>query len=110
MVIDSRPTATETFLQPPAGLLKVLKDPRTGESTYAFPLQTEAWIKMQDVVRIALSFPLSKPTFKSQYGDFSNEGVVETALMILGMLQTTASQYGDPETLISQIPDFQKAN
>jgi hypothetical protein len=65
---------------------------------------------MQDVVRIALGFPLSKSTFTSLYGTFTDEAAVDTAIDILGAIQQTASQYGDPQTLISQIEQFQKAN
>jgi hypothetical protein len=104
------PTDTQSFLAPPPHLLTQVTDPTTQQPTYAFPLQTTAWLKMQDVVRIALSFPLSKDTFVAKYGTFTDEGTVDTAVTILGALQQTANQYGDPLSLISQIAEFQKAN
>jgi hypothetical protein len=110
MVTSNAPADTQAFLAPPASLLTQLTDPNTGQDTYAFPLQTTAWLKMQDVVRIALSFPLSKDDFTSLYGTFTDEGTVDTALTILGAIQQTASQYGDPQTLISQIAQFQQAD
>ena len=73
---------------------------------YAFPLQTTAWLKMQDVVTKALAFPLSSANFEDLYGTFSDEGSLETAISILGQINTTAAKYGDPQTLISSLPDF----
>ena len=110
MVTGNPPADTQAFLAPPASLLTQVTDPNTGQDTYAFPLQTTAWLKMQDVVRIALSFPLAKDQFTNLYGTFTDEGSVDTALTILGAIQQTASQYGDPQTLISQIAEFQQAN
>ena len=109
MVTSNPPVNTEQFLSPPSGLLAPIVDPNTKQETYAFPLQTTAWLQMQNVVRIALSFPLSKDQFTNLYGSFSDEATVDQAIDILGKLQQTANQYGDPQTLISQLVQFQKA-
>ena len=65
---------------------------------------------MQDVVTKALAFPLSSADFQDLYGTFSDEGSVETAVSILGQINTTAAKYGDPQTLISSLPAFQQAD
>ncbi|WP_116001696.1 hypothetical protein [Roseateles depolymerans] len=85
-------------------------DPQTGKSDYAFPLQTSAWLKMQAVVKTAIAFPLTSDDFTNLYGDFSDEAAVTQAVGILGQIQKTASQYGDPQTLISQLSAFQQSN
>lgn len=105
-------TATEaatSFLSPATGLLTRQVDPRTNKEGYAFPLQTSAWLKMQVVVRHALSFPLTAKDFTNTYGTFSDEGAVTDALKVLGKIRTTAIKYGDPQTLISDIQKFQDA-
>lgn len=98
------------IIQPPAALLTAVTNPQTGQSDYAFPLQTSAWLKMQGVVKTALGFPLSDTNFTTLYGSFSDQAAVSQAVAILGQIQQTANQYGDPQTLISQIAAFQKAN
>lgn len=98
------------IIQPPSDLLTPQKDPNTGQDTYAFPLQTTAWLKMQTVVTTALGFPLSQDDFTRLYGSFSDEATVEQAVTILGSIRQTANQYGDPTTLISQLAAFQQAN
>ncbi len=98
------------LIQPPAELLTQVTNPTTNQADYAFPLQTNAWIKMQDVVTKALVFPLSSTNFQDLYGTFSDEGSVETAVSILGQINTTAAKYGDPQTLISSLPAFQQAD
>jgi hypothetical protein len=101
---------TNTLIQPPAGLLTQVTNPTTNQPDYAFPLQTNAWLKMQGVVTQALAFPLSSANFEDLYGAFDDEGSVETALSILGQINTTAATYGDPQTLISSLPDFQQSD
>jgi hypothetical protein len=98
------------FLQPPAALLTTVTNPNTNQPDYAFPLQTAAWLKMQAMVKTALGFPLTKSNFTNLYGTFTDEATVETALSILGAIQQTANKYGDPQTLISSLPQFQTAN
>ena len=98
------------FFAPPSTLLIQVTDPNTKQPKYAFPLQTSAWVQMQDTIRIALSFPLTKEDFKNKYGTFDDEATVETALTILGAIQKTAQDYGDPTTLISELPTFQTAD
>jgi hypothetical protein len=100
---------TDTLIQPPAALLITVTDPSTNQTDYAFPLQTTAWLKMQAVVATALAFPLTQTDFTNTYGTFTDEGVVETALTILGSINTTAAKYGDPTTLISSLESFQQA-
>jgi hypothetical protein len=104
------PNGTNPLIQPPAGLLTPVTNPNTNQPDYAFPLQTSAWLKMQGVVTTALAFPLSSATFQDLYGTFTDEGSVETALTILGQINTTAAQYGDPQTLISSLPAFQQSD
>ena len=103
------PNGTNPLIQPPAGLLTPVTNPTTNQPDYAFPLQTNAWLKMQDVVTKALAFPLGSADFENLYGTFSDEGSVETVLGILGQINTTAAKYGDPQTLISSLPAFQQA-
>jgi hypothetical protein len=100
---------TDTLIQPPEALLITVTDPSTNQTDYAFPLQTTAWLKMQAVVATALAFPLTQTDFTNTYGTFTDEGVVETALTILGSINTTAVKYGDPTTLISSLESFQQA-
>jgi hypothetical protein len=100
---------TDTLIQPPEALLITVTDPSTNQTDYAFPLQTTAWLKMQAVVATALAFPLTQTDFTNTYGTFTDEGVVETALTILGSINTTAAKYGDPTTLISSLESFQQA-
>ena len=101
---------TNPLIQPPAELLTQVTNPKTNQPDYAFPLQTSAWLKMQDVVTKALAFPLSSADFQNLYGTFTDEGSVETAVTILGHVNTTAAKYGDPQTLISSLPAFQQAD
>jgi hypothetical protein len=101
---------TSTLIQPPAGLLTQVTNPNTNQPDYAFPLQTEAWLKMQNVVTQALAFPLNSANFADLYGTFTDEGSVETALSILGQINSTAATYGDPQTLISSLADFQQSD
>ena len=53
---------------------------------------------MQDVVTKALAFPLSSANFEDLYGTLRDEGSLETAISILGQINTTAAKYGDPQT------------
>jgi hypothetical protein len=101
---------TITLIQPPAGLLTQVTNPNTNQPDYTFPLQNKAWIAMQDVVTKALAFPLNKDNFEDLYGTFQEEGSVEMAVSILGRINTTAAKYGDPQTLINSLSDFQQAN
>jgi hypothetical protein len=103
-------TISPQLIQPPAKLLIPVTDPTTNQPGYAFPLQTTAWLKMQDVVRIALSFPLTTDDFTNLYGTFTDEATVETAITVLGAIQKSAGDYGDPLTLISGLAAFQTAN
>lgn len=103
-------TDTNPIIQPPAALLTTVTNPNTKQTDYAFPLQTDAWLKMQAVVKTAIAFPLSAADFTNLYGTFTDEGSVESAVAILGAIQKTAAEYGDPQTLISELPQFQKAN
>jgi hypothetical protein len=102
--------ADNPIIQPPAKLLTPVNNPQTGQPDYAFPLQTNAWIKMQAVVNTALAFPLTTDDFTNLYGSFTDEAAVTNAVAILGQIQQTASQYGDPQTLISQLAAFQQVN
>lgn len=102
-------TDTDSMIAPPPALLTQVTDPNTKQTNYAFPLQTEAWLKMQGVVQTALAFPLTAEDFASTYGTFSDEGTVETAVAILGAISKTAGKYGDPQTLISELPTFEQA-
>lgn len=102
-------TVANPIIQPPAGLLTQVDNPQTQQPDYAFPLQTTAWLKMQTVVKTALAFPLSNAQFTSLYGSFSDQATVTAAVDILGQIQQTATQYGDPQTLVSQIGAFQTA-
>src|SRR4051812_17189521 len=104
------PTDTTTLFQPPTALLIEVVNPNTNETEYAFPLQTKAWLQMQDTVRTATGFPLSSDDFTNLYGTFTDEGSVDTAVNILGAIQTTAQKYGDPATLISELPAFEQAD
>jgi len=106
----SSPPAASSIIQPPSSLLIPVTNPQTNQSDYAFPLQTSAWLKMQDVVRQALAFPLTMNDFKNNYGTFNDEAEVTQAVSILGQIQQTANQYGDPQTLISQLSSFQQSN
>lgn len=106
----STDTDTNPIIQPPPALLTTVTDPNTKETNYAFPLQTQAWLKMQGVVKTAITFPLSADDFTSLYGTFSDEGSVEAAVAILGAIQKTAAKYGDPQTLINELPQFQQAD
>lgn len=101
---------TDPLIQPPPHLLTTVVDPTTKEPGYAFPLQTDAWLKMQTVVNRALAFPLSKDDFSNLYGTFTDEGTVQSALEILGQINTTAKNYGDPKTLISDLAAFQQVD
>lgn len=101
---------TYPLIQPPAGLLTQVTNPTTKQPDHTFPLQNDAWVKMQNVVTQALAFPLSSADFTDLYGTFSEEGSVETAVNILGQINTTAAKYGDPRTLINSLADFQQAN
>ncbi|GEO81115.1 hypothetical protein [Pararhodospirillum oryzae] len=103
------PDGSNPIIQPP-NLLVTKTNPTTGQQQQAFPLQTEAWLKMQNVVQIALQFPLSRSSFNDLYGDFSDEATVEQAVDILSSINQTASAYGDPTTLISDLTKFQSAN
>ncbi|APC14641.1 hypothetical protein BLL42_02420 [Pseudomonas frederiksbergensis] len=98
------------FIEPPAALLTKIINPLSGAGDYAFPLQTAAWIKMQAVVRAAIAFPVTNDDFNNLYGTFTDKAEVTSALALLGKIQETASQYGNPLTLISQLAAFQKAN
>jgi hypothetical protein len=100
---------TETLIQPPAALLTPVTDPDTGQTNYAFPLQTRAWLKMQTMVTMALGVPLSTTNFQDLYGTFTDEGTVETAVTILSAINSTAAKYGDPQTLITSLPQFQQS-
>lgn len=100
--------ATEQLIQPPEGLVRQV-EPAPGKQGYAFPLQTEAWLKMQVVVTTALAFPLTKADFAASYGNFTDQGAVEEALAILGEINTTVAKYGDPKTLISALKEFAEA-
>lgn len=102
-------TATDPLITPPAALLTQVTNPQTSQTDYAFPLQTAAWIKMQNVVRTALSFPLTTDDFTKLYGTFADETSVTQAVAVLGQVNTTSAEYGDPTTLISQISAFQQA-
>ena len=51
-------TDTNPIIQPPAALLTTVTNPNTKQTDYAFPLQTDAWLKMQAVVKTAIAFPL----------------------------------------------------
>jgi hypothetical protein len=106
----STENGTNTLIQPPAGLLTQVTNPQTNQPDYAFPLQTNAWLKMQGVVTQALAFQLNSAGFEDLYGTFNDEGSVETALSILGQINTTAAKYGDPQTLISSLRAFQKSD
>jgi hypothetical protein len=64
---------------------------------------------MQDTVRTALGFPLTSDDFTNLYGTFTDEGSVDTVVSILGAIQQTAQKYGDPTTLISELPAFEQA-
>lgn len=108
--MSSNPPIANSLIQPPSSLLTPVVNPQTGQSDYAFPLQTNAWLKMQTVVKTAVAFPLTSADFTTLYGDFSDEGAVTQAVAILGQIQQTANQYGDPESLISQLSAFQQAN
>lgn len=110
MQTNTATTPTDSLIQPPSGLLTTVIDPNTQQPTYAFPLQTTAWLKMQTVVNTALAFPLSSDQFTSLYGTFTDEGIVEQAVTILGAIQQTATEYGDPATLISELAGFQQAD
>ena len=102
--------ATDTLIHPPAALLTSARDPNTGQSTYAFPLQTQAWLKMQTVMTLALNhFPTNTTDFVNLYGAFSDQEAVEAAVSILGAINTTAAKYGDPRTLITSLPQFQQS-
>lgn len=103
------PADTDPLLQPPSSLLVQVTNPQTQQTNYAFPLQTTAWLLMQNVVNTALGFPLSSTDFTNLYGTFTDEATVEAAVTVLGAIKTTASQYGDPQTLISQISTFQQS-
>lgn len=98
-----------SLIMPVSSLLSST-DAGTGQPTYAFPLQTRAWLQMQVIVQTALSFPLSEAEFTERYGEFKAEATVETAVKILGQLQQNAAAYGDPKTLISQLTAFQGAD
>ena len=99
----------QTTLTPPSQLLITQTDPKTGKSQPAFPLQTKAWTKMQLVVKNALMFPTDVASFTTTYGTFEDMAEVQKAISILKAIQTTAKQYGDPQTLISDLPTFQSA-
>ena len=94
-----------TAIQPPQALLPTLP----GGTVVAFPLQTEAWIKMQSVIPTAMSFPLTQNDFTTSYGAFPDEAAVTNALKTLGAINTTAHTYGDPLALIASFAAFQQA-
>jgi hypothetical protein len=104
------PAVATPLIQPPASLLTTVTNPQTGQSDTAYPLQTAAWLKMQGVVNTAIAFPLSPSDFTNLYGSFSDEAAVTQAVTILGQIKQTADQYGDPQTLISQLAAFQQVN
>lgn len=99
-----------SFIQPTSGLVTKVTNPKTKQIDYAFPLQTSAWLKMQTVIRTALAFPITKDTFTDLYGTFTDEQTLLQAIAILKTINTTAQEYGDPTTLISNISKFQKAS
>lgn len=101
---------TGSPLAPPAKLHIVYTDPETQRETFAFPLQTAAWLKLQIAVSVALQFPLNAADFTEQYGDFADKDEVLQAVSVLSQIRTTAAQYGDPQTLISDIEKFQQAS
>jgi len=103
-------TIAPDFFSPSAKLLTTVTNPNTNQPSVAFPLQTKAWLKMQDVVRSALAFPLTQQDFTNLYGDFADEAQVEAALTVLAAINETAQDYGDPTTLISEIAQFANAN
>jgi len=104
-------TATTAFisLSPPDQLLTKVTNPKSNKTDYVFPLQTKAWLKMQAVTRTGLSFPITKDTFTKLYGTFANEGTVLAAVNVLKAINQILTEYGDPNTLISDIGKFQKA-
>lgn len=101
----STPTYAGMF-KPPSGLTITVTNPNTNQPSPAFPAQTAAWVRMQNVVNAALLFPSSQSDFTNLYGDFSDMGTVETAVSILGQVNATSNKYGNPQTLISQINQF----
>ncbi len=104
------PTANADFLSPGSKVLTQYINPHTKATQYAFPLQTQSWLKLQMVVTTALGFPLTKDDFTNLYGTFTDEGTVEQAVTVLGQIRTTATQYGDPTTLLSSIKQFENAS
>jgi len=109
-IVRSTAQADNPIIQPPSNLLTPITNPQTGQPDYAFPLQTAAWLKMQSVVKTAIAFPLTTDDFTNLYGSFTDEGAVTAAVAVLGQIQQTANEYGDPQTLISQLVAFQQAN
>ena len=101
--------AENPIIQPPK-ILKTVTHPETKEQSYAFPLQTEAWLKMQDVIQLALQFPLSSDNFVELYGKFADQAEVNQAAELMKNIRDTANQYGDPTTLISDLTKFQTAD
>lgn len=101
--------AENPIIRPP-NILTEVTHPETKEKNYAFPLQTKAWLKMQDVVHMALQFPLSAEGFTTRYGGFADQAEVNQAAGLMKNIHDTASQYGDPATLISDLAKFQTAN
>lgn len=99
---------TSTFLDPPPAL-STQYNPADGGTTYAFPLQTNSWLAMQTVIQQALLFPNTTTAFTNLYGAFSDADTVVQAVQILDQIQQTATQYGDPTTLISDLSAFQSA-
>jgi hypothetical protein len=104
------PSAADPLIQPTAKLLTTVDNPQTKQADYAFPLQTSAWLKMQTVVNTAIAFPLTADDFTNLYGAFRDQGTVTQALAVLGQIQQTANQYGNPQMLITQLAAFQQAN
>jgi hypothetical protein len=101
---------TIPLVQPPAALLTPVTNPTTNQPDYAFPLQTEAWLRLQHSVTKALQFPSTSAAFEDTYGTFSDEASVETALSILNEIQATVATVGDPQTLINSVPKFQQSS
>ena len=100
-----------TLIQPPESLLTPVTNPDTGNSGYAFPLQTAAWLNLQRMVTTALkNFPVSNTDFQDLYGTFGDEGTVEQAVSILSEIHDTLKKYGDPDTLIKSLPQFQQSD
>jgi hypothetical protein len=101
---------TIPLIQPPAALLTAVTNPNTNQPDQAFPLQAEAWLKLQHAVTKALQFPLTSTDFENTYGTFSDEASIETAVRILTEIKVTVTRLGDPQTLIGSLPNFQQSD